>query len=233
MAEGFIPAHGGYGSLVSYQKAEIVFDATFCFCDRFLGKDARTSSQMVQAARSGKQNIIEGSMASGVSKETELRLTNVARASLEELLGDYRDYLRARGAAVWAKDSKEALYVRRLSRQATQGKGDGTNGTNATHGTDGMEKRAGGAGALSPGCQTPYDYFRPFVESRPPEVVTNIIICLIHQANYLLDRQLRQLERAFIEHGGMREAMTRARLEERDRQRRSRDEDDRDGPRTK
>ena len=211
MAEGFIPAHGGYDRLVSYQKAEIVFDATFHFCDRFPGKDGRTCSQMVQAARSGKQNIIEGSMASGVSKETELLLTNVARASLEELLGDYRDYLRVRGVAVWAKDSKEALYVRRLSRQATPG----------------------GSGTRHQKCQTPYDYFRRFVESGPPEVVANIIICLIHQANYLLDRQLRQLERAFVENGGIREAMTRARLEARDRQRKKRNADDGEESRAK
>ena len=96
MRDGFIPKHGGYKNLLSYRKAEIVYDATVCFCDRFIDKRSRTHDQMIQAARSGKQNIIEGSMASATSKETEIKLTNVARASLEELLADYRDYLRER-----------------------------------------------------------------------------------------------------------------------------------------
>jgi four helix bundle protein len=87
---GFIPAHGGYESLRSCQKALIVYDATQCFCRRFLDKRDRTYDQMVQAARSGKQNIVEGSQVSGTSKEMELKLVNVARASLEELLEDYR-----------------------------------------------------------------------------------------------------------------------------------------------
>src|SRR5437870_2329700 len=114
MTEGFIPAHGGYEKLLSYQKAKIVYDGTRRFCERFLEKRDRTVDQMVQAARSGKQNIIEGSMASGTSKEMEIKLTNVARASLEELLEDYRDFLRVRGASLWEKTSKEALFVRKL-----------------------------------------------------------------------------------------------------------------------
>src|SRR5512137_38074 len=97
MSGGFIPAHGGYQILLSYQKAEIVFDATVHFCDRFIDRRSRTHDQMVQAARSGKQNIVEGSMASATSKEAEIKLTSVARASLEELLTDYRDFLRTRG----------------------------------------------------------------------------------------------------------------------------------------
>lgn len=99
-AEGFIPAHGGYENLVSFQKARIVYDGTVKFCDRFLDKRDRTHDQMVQAARSGKQNIVEGTMASGTSKETEIKLMNVARASLEELLEDYRDFLRVRGGTL-------------------------------------------------------------------------------------------------------------------------------------
>ena len=97
MSKGFIPPHGGYKNLLSYQKAEIVYDATVYFCDRFIDKRSRTHDQMVQAARSGKQNIVEGSMAAATSKETEIKLTSVARASLEELLADYRDFLRTRG----------------------------------------------------------------------------------------------------------------------------------------
>ena len=184
MPERFIPPHGGYKNLLSYRKAEIVYDATVKFCDRFIDKKSRTHDQMVQAARSGNKNIAEGSQASGTSKEAEIKLVNVARASLEELLGDYRDFLRQRGLRLWEKDSKEALFVRKL----------------------GAKKDAS------------YDSFKTYIESRPPEVVANILICLIHQTNYLLDQQLRQLEKAFLQEGGLRERMTRARLAERARQ---------------
>src|SRR5438552_19130213 len=117
MPERFIPPHGGYVNLLSYRKAEIVYDATVKFCDRFIDKKSRTHDQMVQAARSGNKNIAEGSQVSGTSKEAELKLTNVARGSLEELLGDYRDYLRQRAHQQWDKNSKEALYVRKLGKK--------------------------------------------------------------------------------------------------------------------
>src|SRR5882762_4800658 len=113
---GFIPPHGGYENLLSFQKARIVYDGTVRFCERFLKKSDRTYDQMIQAARSGKQNILEGSQASGTSKETEIKLTNVARASLEELLEDYRDFLRVRGAQMWSKDHSKAQAVRKLNR---------------------------------------------------------------------------------------------------------------------
>ncbi|MBI4026769.1 MAG: four helix bundle protein [Verrucomicrobia bacterium] len=112
--ERLLPPHGGYENLISFQKARVVYDATARFCDRFVDKRSRTHDQMIQAARSGKQNILEGSRASGTSKETEIKLTNVARASLEELLEDYRDFLRTDGSVQWEKDSKEALFVRQL-----------------------------------------------------------------------------------------------------------------------
>ena len=190
MADGFIPAHGGYQDLLSYRKAVIVFDATVEFCRRFLSRRDRTVDQMIQAARSGKQNIVEGSMASGTSKETEIKLTNVARSSLEELLADYHDFLRNGGHPLWAKDSREARFVRKLGAERGE----------------------------------TYETYRVFVETRPAEVVANIIICLIHQANYLLDRQLRHLEQAFLREGGMRERMTRARLRERSARRSTRRE---------
>ncbi len=126
-------------------------------------------------------------MASGTSKETEIKLTNVARASLEELLEDYRDFLRTRGENLWEKESREALYVRKLGKESHK-----------SHGT-----------------HESYETYGEFLETRSPEVVANIIICLIHQTNYLLDRQLAQLEKAFLREGGLRERMTRARLEER------------------
>ncbi len=180
--EGFIPAHGGYESLKAFQKARIVYDGTVCFCRRFMDKRDRTIDQMVQAARSGKQNILEGSQASGTSKEMEIKLVNVARASQEELLEDYKDYLRVRGLKLWSKDSKEALFVRKLA---------GENGS--------------------------YESYRTYFETRPPEVVANIMICLIHQANFLLDRLLMRLEADFLKEGGLRERMMQARLRSRGR----------------
>ncbi|MBX3388606.1 MAG: four helix bundle suffix domain-containing protein [Phycisphaeraceae bacterium] len=177
----FIPAHGNYKELLSYQKAEVIYDITFRFCERFLKKGDRTIDQMVQAARSGKQNIVEGCAASGTSKEMEIKLVNVARASLEELLNDYQDYLRVRDFPLWPKDSKEALFVRKLGNEP----------------------------------HTSYETYRPYCETRPGDVVANITICVIHQANYLLDRQIRRLEKDFIEHGGIRERMLKARLQHR------------------
>src|SRR4030066_566571 len=110
-----IPPHGGYRDLKSYQMAEIVYDATVVFCDRFINRKSRTHDQMVQAARSGRQNIAEGSQASGTSKKMELKLVGVARASLEELLGDYQDFLRQRGLAEWGKRHPMEVMVRRLA----------------------------------------------------------------------------------------------------------------------
>jgi four helix bundle suffix protein len=181
--EGFIPPHGGYESLLSFQKARIVYDGTVWFCGRYLEKRDRTYDQMVQAARSGKQNILEGSQASGTSKETEIKLTNVARASLEELLEDYRDFLRVRGLRLWEKDSKEALFVRKLGARK----------------------------------DVSYETYKTYFDTRPPEVAANILICLIHQTNYLLDQHLRRLATAFLQEGGLRERTTRARLAERAR----------------
>lgn len=179
-----MPKHGGYKELLSYRKSEIVFDATVYFCNHYIEKRSRTHDQMVQAARSGKQNIVEGTMASGTSKETELRLLNVARASLEELLTDYQDFLRTRKCPQWTKDSKEAVAVRKLA----------------------YRRNADGAGES-------YATYKPYIETRAPEVVANIIICLVHQANYLLNQQIRSLEKAFVKEGGIRERMTRARLQ--------------------
>jgi len=111
--EGFIPPHGGYEHLLAYQKSLVVYDATLHFCNRFVARGDRTRDQMIQAARSGKQNILEGSEASGTSKETEIKLTGVARASQKELLEDYRDFMRNRGIAEWEPSHP---YARRLSR---------------------------------------------------------------------------------------------------------------------
>jgi four helix bundle suffix protein len=182
MTDGFIPPHGGYQQLLSYQKSEIVFDATVRFCDRFIARGDRTRDQMIQAARSGKQNIAEGSQASGTSKEMELKLTSVARASLEELLLDYRDYLRTHGLEEWPKSHAYTCRLRQLNR--------------------------------SPGAD--YATFRKGIEHPDPAISANVIIGLIKVTTYLLDQQLRQLERAFLNEGGLRERMTRARLDARE-----------------
>lgn len=116
MPAHFIPPHGGYEDLISFQKARIVYDGTVRFCERFVDRRSRTTDQMVQAARSGKQNILEGSQASGTSKETEIKLTNVARASLEELLEDYRDFLRMRSLEEWPRDHSHTRRLRQLNR---------------------------------------------------------------------------------------------------------------------
>ena len=117
-SHSFIPPYGNYHELLSYQKSVVVYDLTFRFCQRFLSRGDRTIDQMVQAARSGKQNIIEGSKTSGTSRESEIKLTNVARASLEELLEDYCDFLRVRNFTIWEKNSTEARYVRKLGSKA-------------------------------------------------------------------------------------------------------------------
>lgn len=177
-----IPPHGGYRGLKSYQNAEIVYDATVKFFDRFIDRRSRTHDQMVQAARSGKQNIAEGSMASGTSKKTELKLVGVARASLEELLLDYQDFLRQRGLPLWDKNNRMAGAVRKLAYAQ-----------NRTYAT-----------------------YRTYVEEGPPEAAANAVLCLIHQANYLLDQQLRQLEQQFLAEGGFTERLYRVRREARE-----------------
>lgn len=172
-----IPPRGDYRTLLSFQKAEVVYDITFRFAHKFLARGDRTVDQMIQAARSGKKNICEGSKAGRTSREMEIKLTNVARASLEELLDDYHDFLRVRDLPIWDKDSDKAKFARQLGRTTPQ----------------------------------TYELYREYVETRPPEVVANLAICLIHQTNYLIDQQLTHLEHDFVKQGGLRERMTRAR----------------------
>ncbi len=175
-----IPPHGGYRELQSYQMSEIVYDATVVFCDRFISWRSRTHDQMVQAARSGKQNIAEGCMASGTSKKFELKLIGVARASLEELLLDFQDYLRQKGLTLWGKDHQKAKKVRGLCYQKNRS----------------------------------YMTYKAYIEARP-EIAANTVVCLIHQTNYLLDQQLRALEKEFLKEGGFTERMYRARSQAR------------------
>ena len=174
---GFIPPHGGYQKLFCYHKALVVFQATGYFCNRFIDKKSRTYDQMIQAARSGKQNILEGSQASGTSKEIEIKLTGVARSSQEELLEDYRDFLRAHRIEEWTPEHPYARRLRQLNR--------------------------------TPGAN--YETFRKGIEHPDPAICTNVIVGLIKVTCYLLDQQLRRLEKDFLNEGGLRERMTRAR----------------------
>ncbi len=177
--EGFIPKHGGYRNLITYQKAEIIYDGTIYFTRRFFKKYDRTIDQMVQAARSGKQNIAEASMASGTSKEMEIKLTNVARASLEELKIDFQDFLRTQKFPIWDKNHKLTTRFREINKTP-----------NAT-----------------------YETYQKAIEHEQPEICANSMICLINIVSYLLAQQIRSLEQAFLNEGGLRERMTKARID--------------------
>ena len=180
-----IPPHGGYRDLQSYQMAEIVYVAIVGFCERLIDRRSRTHDQMVQAARSGKQNIAEGSMASGTSKKSELKLIGVARASLEELLLDFEDYLRQHRLPIWDKEHPKAREVRALCYRKDRSR----------------------------------KTYAPYIEA-PPEVAANAAICLIHQTDYLLDQQLRVLEKDFLKEGGFTEKLYFARSQMRRRRNR-------------
>lgn len=182
--EGFIPTHGGYRNLFSHQKSEIIYDGTVYFTKRFFNKYDRTVGQMVQAARSGKQNIVEASMASGTSKEMEIKLTNVARASLEELLIDYEDFLRTNKLPLWEKEHRLVARLRELNKSTPK---------------------------------PTYETFQKAIEHESPEICANTMITLIKICTYLLKQQIKQLEIAFVKEGGLRERMTKARTEERNR----------------
>ncbi len=181
---------GGYRGLRSFQVATVIYDATYWFCERFLDQRFRMCDQMVQAARSGRQNIAEGSRASATSSQTELRLLNVARASLEELLLDYEDFLRHRKYHQWSPESPDAMSVRTAMQK------------NRTDQTDQSDNSLA-------------SLYAKWLESADPAVRANALICLINQANYLLDKQIASLERAFIEQGGYSEQLAAARLKSR------------------
>ena len=178
---GLMKPRGDFKTLLTYQKAEILYDLTFYFAHTHLSKGDRTVDQMIQAARSGKQNIAEASAAAVTSAETEIKLTNVAKASLVELRIDYEDYLRVREQRLWEKDSKEALCLREKSRAPSV--------TSA--------------------------WYLNIAKTRPAETTANICICLLHQVDYLLQRQLESLEEKFLSQGGFKEKMFTARLQAR------------------
>jgi restriction system protein len=187
---------GGYRKTASFQTATIIYDATYWFCEKFLDARSRTVDQMIQAARSGRQNIAEGSRRAGTSSQTELRLVEVARASQEELLLDYEDYLRHRHLPLWDPDGPEASEVRAVPRTFKKDPSDPSNLTDLTD-------------------QQRWALYARWLEHDDPAVRANATICLIHQANYLLDQQLASLETAFIENGGFSEQIATERLRHR------------------
>ncbi len=182
---------GGYRTLRSFRTATVIYDATVSFCGRFLDARSRLVDQMVQAARSGRQNIAEGSRASATSSQTELRLVNVARASLDELLLDYEDFLRQHGKRQWAKEGSEAKAVRKVGKMIKVDQSDRSDRSDPTD----------------------HAAYAAWLENSDPAMVANAVICLIHQANYLLDRQIAGLERDFIHEGGYSEQLAAARVE--------------------
>lgn len=191
--EKLIPPHGGYRKLKSFQVAQLVYDVTVRFCDRYVEKRSRTHDQMVQAARSGVQNIAEGSQASGTSKKTELKLTNVARASLEELRLDYEDFLRQRGLAQWPReDSRREQLI--AARPATAD--DVATWARAVH----------AAQKASPSTVSMRSTRSTF-----PEIAANGALALLAVACALLSRQIAALENAFVNEGGFSERLYRVR----------------------
>jgi four helix bundle suffix protein len=187
----FLP-HGGYRKLRSYKVAEAVYDATVVFCRRFYAQDRRMSDQMVQAARSGVRNISEGSGAAATSRKSEMKLTNVARASLsDELLRDYESFLVQNGLRVWPKDSREALAMRaRLARDHAPDLPPAPAGRVRLRGLAGLSE---------------------FVERAAPELAANAMVCVVNQAAYLLKRQLESQGHTFVESGGFTEKLYGAR----------------------
>lgn len=198
---------GGYRKLASFQTTTLIYDATVAFCKKFISPYSRTTDQMIQAARSGRQNIAEGNRAGSTSTHSELKLTNVARASQEELLLDFEDYLRQNDLPLWPKDAPEAFQVRALARQCKkQDPSDQTDPSDLDQPTDA-------------GDRARYALYRSWLEHESPATRANTIICLIHQANYLLDQQLIAMEQAFVEGGGYRETLATARIAKRNQDR--------------
>jgi four helix bundle suffix protein len=202
--EPLIPKHGGYRKLKSFQIAQLCYDVTVRFCDRYISPKSRTHDQMVQAARSGVQNIAEGSKASGTSKKMELKLTNVARASLEELKLDYEDYLRHRSLPLWHEDDprRKALVARRCA--TADAVAAWVREVHGRDGTDGQTKRS------APSMKS-----MPSIRSTYPEIAANAALVLIGVACALLDRQIEAQAAAFTEEGGFTERLHRIRTERR------------------
>jgi four helix bundle suffix protein len=206
--KGLIPAHGGYQNLKGFQLAQLIYDVTVRFCNRYIDPRSRTHDQMVQAARSGKQNIGEGSVASGTSKKTELKLTNIARASLEELRLDYRDFLRQRSLREWPPNHP-ALLRFKARRCAT---------LEEVRAWVQDERRRSMAVAKTRTGTDLHGRTRTGPISSA-ELVANAALSLLNICCYLIRRQIASLEEAFLEEGGFTERLYRVRTEHRTRRR--------------
>ncbi len=183
MSSTFLPQRGNYRNLVAFQKTECIYDITQYFVNKYLSKGDRTVDQMIQAARSGRQNIAEGCAASTTSREMEIKLINVARASLQELLLDYEDYLRVRSQCLWPVDDARSVAARRVCARRNDSA-----------------------------------YYREAIQQRTDETICNIAITLIHQADVMLRRYLEVIKKQFLEEGGIKEQMYKARVDYRNRQ---------------
>jgi len=197
--EGLIPKHGGYRRLKTFQLTELIYDVTVRFCDRYVDPRSRTVAQMVQAARSGRQNIAEASVDSGTSRKMEMKLTGVAKGSLEELRLDYEDYLRQRGLPKWEPDHPTLVRFKArrcatleefrawVGDEVRRGKED-----TDTHGQARTE-RATTSGVRESPC--------------PSVFVANGALSLINLCTYLLDRQMQSQAAAFEKDGGFTERL--------------------------
>jgi len=193
VSEPLIPRHGGYRKLKSFLVAQLVYDVTVRFCDRYVGRTGRMRDQMVHAARSGVQNIAEGSMASGTSKKTELKLTNVARASLEELRLDYEDFLRQRRLPCWQRNDPRRVDLVACRFTAVEEVAAWV-----------QQVYVAGRGARSAASSKS-------AASTRPEIAANAALALIAVATALLDRQLAAQATAFEKEGGFSERLHRIR----------------------
>ena len=201
-----VPKHGGYRRLKSFQLAQLVYDVTVRFCDRYIDKRSRTHDQMVQAARSGVQNIAEGSVASGTSKKMELKLTNVAKASLEELRLDYEDFLRQRGLPQWEPShpalerfkARRCATLEQVRQWARDEHGQPPTNTDADAAAESVRGRPCGA--------VPY-----------AALVANAALSLLNVCRHLLDRQVAAQAAAFEQEGGFTERLYRTRRARRQR----------------
>jgi four helix bundle suffix protein len=215
--ESLIPKHGGYRNLKSFQMAQLAYDVTVRFCDAYVDKRSRTHDQMVQAARSGVQNIAEGSQASATSKKTELKLTNVARASLEELRLDFEDFLRQRELPLWEPDNPALVrfkkrrcasladfraWVEEEKKHRDGKKYTDTQGRTRT-GTNDGKKNPSSVSVPAGQCKS--------VSVSDSVFVANAVLSLLNLACYLLDRQIEVQAKAFEEEGGFTERLYRVR----------------------
>ena len=180
-SQEFIRQKGNYENLICYKKSVCIYDITYYFAHKYLQKGDRTIDQMIQAARSGKHNIVEGCAASTTSAESEIKLLNVAKASLHELLEDYKDYLRVRGLVLWDESNEKHKQARRVCAQHNEP-----------------------------------EFYSNAIKERSDETIANIAIILIRQTDYLIKKYFDFIKQDFLEHGGIREEMTRGRKQWRD-----------------